>query len=199
MNKVILRGHLGADPRNNITTTNNVPVCNFRMATNHKWTDKVTNVLQEKVEWHNVVCWNKLALTVGQHMKKGSQVLVEGRLETRSYEVQHVDPTTKQAVFYANGQPLMITRYTTEVVARTVDFLDKKPGTSAYAPAAGQPVVAGAPAAGVPFVMSGQPVGTTVVGGDAAAVAAAFAQPGTVVPGADATVGVVNPVVLPGV
>jgi len=171
MNKVILRGHLGAEPRNNITTTNGIPVCNIRLATNRKWND-AQGVKQERTEWHNVVCWNKLALTVGQNMHKGSQVLVDGRLETRQYDIQHVDPTTKQPVFFANGQPMMITRYVTEIVARSVDFLDKKPGASAYAPVAGQPVVAGAPA-GTTFAVNG-----AVIAGDPGAVAATFVQPG---------------------
>ena len=211
MNNVILRGHLGAEPRNNTTTTNGIPVCNFRMATNRKWND-AQGVKQERTEWHNVVCWNKLALTVGQNMHKGSQVLVDGRLETRQYDIQHVDPTSKQPVFYANGQPMMITRYVTEIVARSVDFLDKKPAASAYAPGAGQPVVVAGTPNGAPFVMNGAVVGTTVaqpgavagqpvVVGDPAAVAAAFVQPGTVQPGQPATMaGVVDqPVIIPGV
>ncbi len=176
MNKVILRGHFGAEPRNNITNTNQKPVCNFRMATNNRWTD-AQGVKHEKAEWHNIVCWNALAITVGQNMHKGSNVLVEGRLETRSYEIQHVDPTTKQPVFYANGQPLMITRYATEVVARTVEFLDKKPAADAYIQpgmVAGQALgVAATP--GAAFIMNGQPVGTTVLQ------PGVVAQPGVVV------------------
>jgi len=179
MNKAILEGHLGADPRNNITTVNQKPVCNFRMATNSSWKD-AAGVKHEKSEWHNVVCWNALAITVGEHMRKGSHVLVDGRIETRSYETQHVDPATKQPVFLASGQPLMITRYATEIVARTVTFLDKKPETAAYVqPGAvvGQAPVVAAAAPGTVFVMNGQPVGSTVVGQQAAVVP----QPGTVV------------------
>jgi len=187
MNKAILEGHLGADPRNNITTVNQKPVCNFRMATNSSWKD-AAGVKHEKSEWHNVVCWNALAITVGEHMRKGSHVLVDGRIETRSYETQHVDPATKQPVFLATGQPLMITRYATEIVARTVTFLDKKPETAAYVQpgaAVGQAPVVAAAAPGTVFVMNGQPVGTTVVGQPATVVAqpgTVVAQPGMVVP-----------------
>jgi single-stranded DNA-binding protein len=169
MNLVILRGHLGDDPRNNTTNTKNVAVCNFRMATNRKWND-AQGQKQERSEWHNVVCWDKLALTVGQHMKKGSQVLVEGRLEERPYEVvvqkECVDANGNVMINPATNTAYIVNvkekRYSTEVIARSVQFLDKNPGTSAYTPAGaavvGQPVVVGSP-----FVMDGQPVGTTTV------------------------------------
>jgi len=200
MNKVILRGHLGDDPRSNITTTNQKPVCNFRMATNSSWTDKTSGVKHEKAEWHNVVCWNALAVSVGAAMRKGSQVLVDGRNETRSYEVvsqkECVDANGNTIINPADNKPYMVnvkeTRYTTEIVARTVEFLDKKPGTTAYANTAanaGQaPVVAASP-----FIMDGAVVGTTL------AYPAAGADVGD---GPTAFIGageVVQPVVVPGV
>jgi len=233
MNKVILRGHLGADPRSNTTTVNQKPVCNFRMATNSSWKD-AAGVKHEKAEWHNVVCWNALALTVGQHMKKSSQVLVEGRNETREYEVvvqkECVDAAGNVIINPADNKPYIVNvkekRYTTEVVARSVEFLDKKPGTDAYtqpgvvvgqapvvaaAPGVvvGQaPVVAAAPGnvAASPFVMAGNVVGTTVAQPgvvDPATVQATFVQPAAVVqPGtvAQPAAGeVVQPVVIAGV
>jgi len=202
MNKVILRGHLGADPRNNTTTVNQKAVCNFRMATNSSWKD-AAGVKHEKAEWHNVVCWNALAVTVGQHMKKSSQVLVEGRNETREYEVvvqkECVDANGNVILNPADNKPYIVNtkekRYTTEVVARSVEFL---PGV-----VVGQaPVVAAAPGnvAASPFVMAGNVVGTTVAQPgvvDPATVQATFVQPGTVVQPAAGEV--VQPVVIAGV
>jgi len=218
MNKVILRGHLGADPRSNTTTVNQKPVCNFRMATNSSWKD-AAGTKHEKAEWHNVVCWNALAVTVGQHMKKSSQVLVEGRNETREYEVvvqkECVDANGNVIINPADNKPYIVNvkekRYTTEVVARSVEFLDKKPGTDAYQPGVvvgNAPVIAAAGnnVAASPFVMNGNVVGTTVAQPgvvDPATVQATFvqpavvAQPGTVVQ--PATGEVVQPVVIAGV
>ena len=131
MNKVILRGHLGDEPRSNTTNINQKPVCNFRMATNSSWID-AQGVKQEKAEWHNVVCWNKLAVSVGAAMHKGSQVLVHGRNETRPYEVvvqkECVDANGNVLINPATNTAYMVnvkeTRYTTEIVARTVEFLE---------------------------------------------------------------------------
>jgi single-strand DNA-binding protein len=209
MNKVIVRGHIGADVELKHTTTNGISVCNIRVATNRKWKN-AAGQLVEDTQWHNVVCWKKTAETTAQFMSKGSQVLVEGRLQTREF----MGPATYEngtPVVDGVGNPILVKRYTTEIVADPggVTFLDKKPAATAYAPVyaaapvAGAPVVGapvvGAPVVGVPvvaaaapgapFVMDGQPVGTTVVqpppAGGAAAVEATFVQPSTagVVPG----------------
>jgi len=85
VNKVILIGRLGSDPELKTTTTG-ITVVNFNLATNESWTDKVTNQKQERTEWHRIVCWNKLAEIVGQYVKKGQLVYVEGKIQSREYE-----------------------------------------------------------------------------------------------------------------
>ncbi len=199
-NMVIIVGHLGADPVLKTTNTNNVPVCNIRVATNRRWTN-AQQQLVEDTQWHNIVCWNKVANTVAQFMHKGSHVLVEGRLQTREF----MGPATYEngsPVVDGAGNPILVKRYTTEIVATSVQFLDKKPTAAAYAPVVGAPAyvapipgtpvyvapVAGAPVPGVPVVMNGQPV---VAGGNPNAVAATFVQ--------STVAGVDQPVVGPGV
>ena len=186
MNKVILRGHLGDDVNLKHTTTNNVPVCNIRVATNRKWTDK-QGQLVEDTQWHNVVCWNKVALTTAQFMRKGSQVLIEGRLQTRSFMGQTTYENGAPVVDGA-GNPIMVKRYTTEIVASSVTFLDKKQANTTYVqPAAGTvPVAAAVPAANPAVIPAGgfvvpapgtPVVGTPVVVADPNAVNATFVQP----------------------
>lgn len=107
LNKVQLIGRLGADPELKYTQ-NQVPVCNFTLATSEKRKDVQGN-LQEQTEWHRIVCWNKIAESSSIYLKKGSQCYVEGKLVTRSWE-------DNQGV----------KRYTTEIMASTVTFLDSK-------------------------------------------------------------------------
>ena len=85
LNKVILVGNVATDPelRN---TPSGQPVCNFRMATNRIWMDKNTNQQVKKTEFHSIVLWRRLAEIASQFLSKGSLVLIEGRLETRSWE-----------------------------------------------------------------------------------------------------------------
>jgi single-strand DNA-binding protein len=79
MNKVILVGRLGADPEMKYTQSG-VACCNLRVATEEKYKG------EKKVEWHRVTTWGKLAEIGEQYLKKGMQVLLEGKLNTRSYE-----------------------------------------------------------------------------------------------------------------
>lgn len=104
INKVILIGRLGADPEVRYTS-NGGAVANFNMATNESWTDK-SGQKQERTEWHRIVVWGKLAELCGQYLSKGRQAFIEGKLQTREW-------TDKEG-----GK-----RYTTEVVAQTVQFL----------------------------------------------------------------------------
>ena len=104
VNKVILVGRLGTDPEVK-TVSNGNTVTRLSLATSEQWTDK-EGQKQERTEWHRVVVWGKLAELCGRYLTKGRQVYVEGRLQTRSWE----DP---------QGQK----KYTTEVVANTVQFL----------------------------------------------------------------------------
>ncbi len=85
LNKVILVGRLTADPvlKN---TSSGQSVCNFSIATNRVWTDRESGQKQEETEYHNIVFWRKLAEIASQFLNKGSLVLIEGRLTTRSWE-----------------------------------------------------------------------------------------------------------------
>jgi single-strand DNA-binding protein len=104
VNKVIIVGRLGANPEVRKVSSGQ-SVAHFNVATSENWTDQ-KGEKQERTEWHRIVVWGKLADVCGQHLSKGRQVYVEGRLTTRQWE-------DKQ------GQK----RYTTEIVANTVQFL----------------------------------------------------------------------------
>jgi single-strand DNA-binding protein len=102
INKVILVGRLGADPE--LKTAGTSQVARLSVATSESWMGK-DGQKQERTEWHRVVVWGKLAELCARHLVKGRQVYVEGRLQTRQWEDQ--------------GQK----KYSTEVVANTVQFL----------------------------------------------------------------------------
>lgn len=104
VNKVIIIGRLGADPEVK-TISSGTTVARLSVATSENWNDKEGNK-QERTEWHRVVVWGKQAELCGRYLSKGRQVYLEGRLQTRSWEDQQ-------------GQK----KYTTEVVANTVQFL----------------------------------------------------------------------------
>ncbi len=106
VNKVILVGRLGSDPELKYTS-NSQAIARFSVATSEQWKNKQTGDMQEKTEWHRIVVWGKMAEICGQHLAKGRQVYIEGKLQTRSWEDQ------------ASGQK----KYSTEVVAQTVQFL----------------------------------------------------------------------------
>lgn len=103
INKVMLIGHLGSDPESK--TVNDKTVCQFSIATNESWNDKQGNK-QEKVEWHRIVTWGKLADNCTKYLSKGREVYVEGRIQSRSYDDK-------------GGNK----RYITEIVANEVKFL----------------------------------------------------------------------------
>jgi len=103
VNKVILVGRLGADPEVK-TISNNQTVTRLNLATSENWVKDGQK--QERTEWHRIVVWGKMAEICGKHLSKGRQVYVEGKIQTRQWE----DP---------QGQK----RYTTEVVATSVQFL----------------------------------------------------------------------------
>ncbi|HCC23871.1 TPA: single-stranded DNA-binding protein [Candidatus Falkowbacteria bacterium] len=111
LNKAMLIGNLTRDPEMR-TTPQGAAVTSFSIATNFVWTDQ-SGQKQERVEYHNVVAWRKLAEICSQYLKKGSKVYVEGRLQTRDWEGQ-------------DG----IKRYRTEIVAENMIMLDRA-GTSA--------------------------------------------------------------------
>lgn len=84
LNKVLLIGRLGKDPETR-TLPNGETVCNFSIATDESWTDKQSGQKVTKTEWHNITLFNKTAEIAGQYLKKGSQVYIEGRIQSRKY------------------------------------------------------------------------------------------------------------------
>ncbi len=111
INKVILVGNLGRDPEMRYTP-GGAAIANVTIATSDSWKDKQTGEKQEKTEWHRVVFFNRLAEVVGEYLKKGAQVYVEGRLQTRKWQDQ-------------SGQD----RYTTEIVANEMQMLGGRGGS----------------------------------------------------------------------
>ena len=106
INKVILVGRLGRDPEVRYTPSG-ATVANFSIATSDEWKDKETGQKQEKTEWHRIVAWRRLGEICGEYLRKGKQVYIEGKLQTRSWEDR-------------DGNK----RYTTEIVAQTMQMLD---------------------------------------------------------------------------
>src|SRR5215470_2172960 len=84
VNKVILIGNLGKDPEIKYTPSG-VPVAKFSLATNERYKDK-SGEWQDRTEWHNIIAWQRLAEIVGEYVKKGSKIYIEGRLQTSSWE-----------------------------------------------------------------------------------------------------------------
>ena len=105
VNKVILVGNLGRDPEVKYTASGSA-VVNITVATSESWNDKQTGEKQERTEWHRVVFFRRLAEIAGEYLRKGSQVYLEGKLQTRKWQDQ-------------NGQD----RYTTEIVANEMQML----------------------------------------------------------------------------
>jgi single-strand DNA-binding protein len=85
INKVILIGTVGKDPEVRYTASG-VAIASLSIATNEEWTDKTTNERKSKTEWHNLSFFGKLAEIVGEYVKKGGQIYVEGKLETRKWQ-----------------------------------------------------------------------------------------------------------------
>ena len=102
-------GNLGRDPETRYSQGGN-PVTNFSVATSESWRDKQSGEQQERTEWHNVVCFSRLAEIAGEYLHKGSKVYIEGSLRTSSWEKE--------------GQK----RYRTEIMARELQMLDSKGG-----------------------------------------------------------------------
>ena len=105
INKVIIVGNLGADPDSRAMPSGNA-VTNISVATSESWNDRDTGEKQEKTEWHRVVFFNRLAEIAAQYLKKGSQVYVEGKLQTRKWEDKEGNE-----------------RWTTEIVANQMQML----------------------------------------------------------------------------
>jgi single-strand DNA-binding protein len=110
VNKVIIVGNLGRDPETRYMP-NGEAVTNIAVATTESWKDKSSGEKKEITEWHRITFYRKLAEIAGQYLKKGSQVYVEGRLQTRKW-------TDKENV----------ERYTTEIIADTMQMLGSRQG-----------------------------------------------------------------------
>jgi len=109
MNKVILIGRVGQEPKLSYTSSGQA-VANFSVATDEGYRDKQTGQKVERTEWHRIVAWRHQAEFVGNYLGKGRLVMVEGKLQTRKWQDQ-------------NGQD----RYSTEIVADSVQGLDRAP------------------------------------------------------------------------
>lgn len=110
VNKVIIVGNLGRDPETRYMP-NGEAVTNITVATTESWKDKSSGEKKELTEWHRITFYRKLAEIAGQYLKKGSQVYVEGRLQTRKW-------TDKEGV----------EKYTTEIIADTMQMLGSRQG-----------------------------------------------------------------------
>jgi single-strand DNA-binding protein len=110
VNKVTIVGNLGQDPDTKYMPSGGA-VTNISVATSESWKDKQTGQPQERVEWHRIVFFNRLAEIAGEYLKKGSQVYIEGSLRTRKWQDQ-------------SGQD----RYTTEIVASEMQMLGGRQG-----------------------------------------------------------------------
>ncbi len=113
VNKVILVGNLGRDPEVRYMPDGNA-LCNLNLATTYSWKDKASGDKKEETEWHRVTLRNRLAEVAGEYLKKGSPVYIEGRLRTRKW-------TDKEN----------IERYTTEIVADSMQLLGSRGGAGA--------------------------------------------------------------------
>ncbi|MGI9336118.1 MAG: single-stranded DNA-binding protein [Gammaproteobacteria bacterium] len=110
INKVILVGNLGADPETRYTA-NGSAVSNIRLATTDSWRDKQSGEQQERTEWHRVAMFHRLGEIAAEYLRKGSQVYIEGRLQTRKWQAQ-------------DGSD----RWSTEVVANEMQMLGGRGG-----------------------------------------------------------------------
>jgi len=113
LNKVTLIGNLGADPEVRYMPTGGA-VTNISLATTRRWKDRDSGERRDATEWHRVVFFNRLAEVVGEYLRKGSQVYVEGRLQTRKWQDK-------------DG----VDRYSTEIVASEMQMLGSRSGGTA--------------------------------------------------------------------
>ncbi|MSP53516.1 MAG: single-stranded DNA-binding protein [Gammaproteobacteria bacterium] len=112
INKVILIGNLGKDPEVRYMPNGNA-VANITLATSESWKDKQSGEQKEQTEWHRVVFYQRLAEIVGEYLKKGSKVYIEGKLRTRKWQDK-------------DGQD----KYMTEIIADEMQMLDSRAGAS---------------------------------------------------------------------
>jgi len=121
VNKVIIVGNLGQDPEVRYTKSGSA-VTNISVATSEKWKDKNTGEDVVKTEWHRIIFFSRLAEIAGEYLRKGSQVYIEGKLQTRKWQDQ-------------NNQD----RYTTEIVANVLQMLGSNQASNQSQPPQNQP------------------------------------------------------------
>ncbi len=110
VNKVILIGNVGRDPEIRYSTSGG-PICNLSIATTRNWKDRASGEKREETEWHRVVFYDRLAEIVGEYVKKGRPLYVEGRLKTRKWQDK-------------DG----VEKYTTEIIAEEMQLLGAREG-----------------------------------------------------------------------
>ena len=127
VNKVIILGNCGQDPEVKFTA-GGAAVANLSIATSESWKDRQTGQPQEKTEWHRVVFFGRLAEIVGEYVRKGSKVYIEGKLQTRKWQNQQG-----------------VDQYTTEINANELQLLDSRSDAPAQAPQQQRPKAPQAP------------------------------------------------------
>ncbi|MDE2262258.1 MAG: single-stranded DNA-binding protein [Gammaproteobacteria bacterium] len=149
VNKVILIGHLGADPETRAMPSGS-SVANLRIATTESWRDKQSGEQQERTEWHRVALFGRLAEIAGEYLRKGSQVYIEGSLRTRKWQDKQGNE-----------------RYSTEIVGNEMQMLGGRGGggAAAGAPGGGGGASGGAPREPMPEY-SGPSSGSGASGGE---------------------------------
>lgn len=128
VNKAIILGNVGKDPEVRYMPSGE-GVANFTVATSEKWRDKQSGEQKERTEWHRCVAFGKLSEIIGQYIRKGSKVYVEGQIQTRKW-------TDNQ------GND----KYTTEIKVRELQMLDSRPSGDAGAPPSSTPPTSAPPA-----------------------------------------------------
>lgn len=131
-NFVILIGRCGKDPDIRYSSDGRA-IANISLATSEEWKDKSTGEKKERTEWHRIVAFNRLGEIIGEYVSKGSQIYIEGHLQTRSWEKDGV------------------TRYTTEIVADKMIMLDSKRSEPKRQPEQSYPDAGGYDDSDVPF------------------------------------------------
>lgn len=141
VNKVVLLGRLGRDPKTRYASDGGTPICHLAVATSRRYKDRDGN-RGEETEWHNVVLFGKTAEIAQQYLQKGSEVYIEGRLRTRSYEKDGVKRYSTEII----GESMQLGARPTDVSAKPAQKPEPTSTASQYAAASGR----AAPASQVP-------------------------------------------------
>ncbi len=127
INKVTLLGYLGADPETR-WTVKGAAVSNANLATTRKWKDKQSGEMKEETEWHRLVFFGRLGEIVGEYLRKGAPIYVEGRLQTRKWQDKEGND-----------------RWTTEIVCEDLSMLGNRGDSGGQSPSPSKPAAASSP------------------------------------------------------